>query len=125
MIVWSKELRQDSGGAGQFRGGLGQDCEVEVRSNGDVQLSVFSDRRKYPAEGLLGGKPGATTSIELTDGVKMHPKSRTVVKPGTRLLLRYAGGGGYGDPSERDPQALKNDLRNGYVSQAAAQTDYA
>ena len=125
LIVWSKELRQDSGGAGQFRGGLGQDCEVEVRSNGDVQLSVFSDRRKYPAEGLLGGKPGATTSIELTDGVKMHPKSRTVVKPGTRLLLRYAGGGGYGDPSERDPQALKNDLRNGYVSQAAAQTDYA
>lgn len=124
LVVWKKELRQDSGGAGKFRGGLGQECEIEVRSKGDVQLSMLSDRHRHPAGGLLGGKPGAPTMIRFGDGTMPHPKSRTVVKPGTRLILHYAGGGGFGDPAERDPDALRSDVLNGYVSREAADSEY-
>ncbi len=124
LVVWKKELRADSGGAGKYRGGLGQECEIEARAPGDLQLSLLSDRHKYPATGLLGGKPGASSRIRFSDGTTPHPKSRTVIKPGTRLILQYAGGGGFGDPRERDPDALSNDILNGYISEDAAKTDY-
>jgi N-methylhydantoinase B len=124
LIVWKKELRQDSGGAGQRRGGLGQEIVVEVVSKEPLRLSLLTDRRKYPPRGLLGGADGATTEIVLADGTRPHPKSRTSLRPGDRLILRYPGGGGYGDPKRRDPAALRDDVRNGYVSAEAARRDY-
>jgi N-methylhydantoinase B len=124
LVVWRKQLRPDSGGAGQYRGGLGQEAEIEVRSPAPVRLSLLSDRRDHPALGVLGGAPGAPALIEFGDGTRPHPKSRTTVQPGTRLRMIYAGGGGYGDPAARDPDALARDLRDGYVTDEAARIAY-
>jgi len=124
LVVWRKELRADSGGAGKFRGGLGQDIEVEVVSSDPVRLSLLSDRQKYPPEGLAGGGNGAPVDISLGDGSKPHPKSRSMLKPGDRLTLRFGGGGGFGDPKQRDKKAVKADVRDGYVSAGVARSVY-
>lgn len=124
LLVLRKELRIDSGGAGEFRGGLGQDVEIEVRAESPVRLSLLSDRQKYPPEGLQGGGPGAAVEIVLQDGTKPHPKSRSVLRPGDRLTLRFGGGGGFGDPRRRDRAAVAADVRDGYVSAHAAERLY-
>ena len=124
LLVWHKQLRADSGGAGRFRGGLGQEAEIEVRTDAPVRLSLLSDRRDHPAKGLLGGLPGAPAVIEFDDGTRPHPKSRTGVKPGQRVKLLYPGGGGFGDPKARDRQAVLDDLADGYITAEAAARDY-
>jgi N-methylhydantoinase B len=124
LIVWKKEFRTDSGGAGEYRGGLGQECEIEIRSNEPLQLSLLSDRWRHPAGGVLGGKHGAPAEIAFSDGTIPHQKSRTTIPPGMRLHMRYAGGGGYGDPKRRDPASVREDIENGYVSAEAARRDY-
>lgn len=124
LVVWRKELRTDSGGAGKFRGGLGQDIEIEVVSADPVRLSLLSDRQKHPPEGLAGGGHGAPVEITLRDGSRPHPKSRSTLKPGDRLTLRFGGGGGFGDPGLRERGAVLADLRDGYVSPEAARTLY-
>ncbi|MGH7152855.1 MAG: hydantoinase B/oxoprolinase family protein [Acetobacteraceae bacterium] len=120
LIVWRKQLRQDSGGAGEFRGGLGQEVEIEVVSPEPLHLSLLSDRQKHAAQGSLGGSPGAPVEIVLADGTHPHPKSRTTLKPGDRLIMRYSGGGGYGNPARRDKAAVAEDLREGLISPEAA-----
>ena len=124
LVVWRKQLRPDSGGAGKFRGGLGQEAEIEVRSPSPLRLSLLSDRRDHPALGVVGGEPGAPALIEFGDGTRPHPKSRTMIEPGTRLRMIYAGGGGYGDPKTRDPDAVAADLRDEYITPSAASADY-
>ena len=124
LLVWKKRLRTDSGGAGTFRGGLGQEVEIELRTEAPARLSLLSDRHQHPASGVLGGMHGAPSVITLNDGTKPHPKSRSSVKPGQRLTLLYAGGGGYGDPKQRDRDAVRADLRDGYISADAARRDY-
>jgi N-methylhydantoinase B len=124
LVVWKKEFRTDSGGAGRYRGGLGQECEIEVRSDKPLQISLLSDRWYHPAQGVLGGLEGATSSIEFNDGTVPHQKSRTSIDPGLRLHMRFAGGGGYGEPRSRDKQLILDDIKNGYISEAAARRDY-
>lgn len=124
LVVWKKELRQDSGGPGRCRGGLGQEIEVEVVSTEPLRLSLLADRQRHPAPGLLKGRPGAPVEIYYKSGAKPHPKSRNSISAGDRLVLRFGGGGGYGDPLERDREAVRNDLRNGYVSAEAGKVDY-
>ena len=125
LLVWRKDLRTDSGGAGRHRGGLGQVCEIESRSTETLQLSLLSDRWRHPAAGMLGGDSGARTEIAFGDGRTPHPKSRTTIAPGERITLRYAGGGGVGDPTERDRDAVRDDVADGYVSIEAANRIYA
>lgn len=124
LIVWRKEFLQDSGGIGRHRGGLGQIVEIEVVAPERLRLSLLSDRQKYPAQGLFGGGPGAPVAIALADGRTPHPKSRTTIEPGERLIFRFSGGGGYGEPAERHPEAISRDVRDGYVSAGAALRDY-
>ncbi len=124
LIVWRKEYRTDSGGAGKHRGGLGQECEIENRSDVPLQLSLLSDRWRHPATGVLGGGAGATSEISFSDGTIPHQKSRTQIGPGMRLHMRYAGGGGYGEPSERHVEEIRDDIKNGYVTADAARRDY-
>ena len=124
LIVWKKEFRPDSGGAGRHRGGLGQEIEVEVVSTTPLRLSLLSDRHNYAAQGLLGGLEGARVEATLADGTRPHPKSRSSLNPGDRLIMRYGGGAGYGNPAERDPEAIRSDVRNGYVTPEAAKRDY-
>ena len=116
LIVWRKEFRPDSGGAGQFAGGLGQEVEIEIMADDNVRLSMMSDRQKYAAKGLLGGLEGATVEVVNSDGSNPHPKARSVLAPGDVLTLRFGGGGGYGPPAKRDPEAIQDDLRNGYIT---------
>lgn len=125
LIVWRKDLVPDSGGPGQFRGGLGQAMEVEVIAQETMNLSLLSDRQKHPAQGLLGGGAGSVVSITLQDGRRPHPKSRSTLEPGDRLTLELSGGGGFGPAAERDPVALQRDLEEGYVTPEGGVRDYA
>ncbi|WP_119273584.1 hydantoinase B/oxoprolinase family protein [Taklimakanibacter deserti] len=124
LLVWKKQFLTDSGGAGKYRGGLGQEVEIELRTPGAARLSLLSDRHDHPASGMLGGLAGAPSLIVFEDGTKPHPKSRSIVQSGRRVLLHYAGGGGYGDPKTRDRDAVRADIADGYISQAAARQLY-
>ncbi len=121
--IGRKELIQDSGGAGRFRGGGGQRLEVELLTEAPVTISVRSDRTRHPAQGLAGGLPGSCTRI-LLNGKEINPKGITVAKKGDRLTVETPGSGGFGDPLERDPERVRKDLANGLVSEECASTLY-
>ena len=117
----------DSGGAGQYRGGCGARRVWRVLGN-TTRGAVCCERSKSPPFGLAGGQPGTPMRITLEDpdGSQRHPLSKgafTVAAEG-RIIFEVPGSGGYGPPSERDPAALADDLKNGYVSKAAAKRDY-
>ena len=124
LLVWGKELATDSGGPGKFRGGLGQDIEIEVRSDHPISFSLMSDRHKYPPRGIAGGGDGSCVVVELSDGTRPHQKARTMLPAGAKLKLHFPGGGGFGRPVERDRAAIENDIRKGYISLEAAKKHY-
>lgn len=124
LLLWRKELRPDSGGPGRRRGGLGQDIEIEVPVPGPVRLSIMSDRRDHPPSGLARGGPGAPVEIALSGGGRPHPKGRSVMRPGERLLVRFPGGGGFGPADRREAAAIAADLADGYVTPEGAARDY-
>lgn len=117
IIIWRKELRPDSGGAGEFRGGLGQIIEIEPAAGHELDFSAMFDRVNHPADGRDGGTKGAAGAVELDDGTRMKPKGWQHVPAGRRLILKAPGGGGFGDPAKRDPEAAAADLRGGYVTE--------
>jgi N-methylhydantoinase B len=124
LVFWRKELRCDSGGAGAFRGGLGQ--TIEVGSREDAPFAIFArfQRVKYPAAGRGGGAHGAGGVLSLASGAPVSPRGTQVIPPGERLVVEMPGGGGIGDPARRDPQAVAHDVINGYVSREAARDLY-
>lgn len=124
LLFQKREMIPDSGGAGRFRGGLGQEIVIELRSDGPVRVSVLAERICHPPQGLFGGLPGFPASLALASGEAIHPKSRTILQPGDVLCLGYPGGGGYGLPRERDRTAVLDDLRNGLITPAAAREIY-
>jgi N-methylhydantoinase B len=124
VIIWRKELRPDSGGAGKHRGGLGQYMEVGVTEGHEFDFSAMFDRVDHPARGRQGGLNGAPTTIARSDGAAMRGKGKQFVPHGARVLLAFPGGGGYGDPSERDPAMVKRDLAHGYISADVAENLY-
>ena len=124
VIIWRKELRPDSGGAGKFRGGLGQYMEVGAREGHEFDFQAMFDRVDHPARGRQGGENGAPTTIIQDDGAKMHGKGKQFVAHGRRVVLAFPGGAGYGPVSERDPKLVKRDLARGYISAETAERDY-
>ena len=124
LVIWRKELRQDSGGAGQYRGGLGQVMEVSSREDAAFGLFAGFERVKFPARGRNGGGSGQCGSVSLKSGVELKPKGLQVVPPGERLVIEMPGGGGMGLPSARDPDAVRRDVRLGYLSAEAAKRQY-
>ncbi len=124
VVIWRKELRSDSGGAGQYRGGLGQHMEVGAREGYEFDFSAMFDRVDHPAQGRRGGHAGAPTTIKRDDGVQMKGKGKQFVPEGRKVLLSFPGGAGYGDPEKRDHALIKDDLIKGYISLAQAQADY-
>jgi N-methylhydantoinase B len=119
LIVEKKALREDSGGAGRYRGGLGQVIAFRARDDTPFTVSVLGDRTRRPAAGFLGGEPGALGEV-LIDGVRPdNPKAEQSIAPGTVVEVRLPGGGGYGPPAERDPELIAADLREGYVTRAS------
>ncbi|QPM91505.1 hydantoinase B/oxoprolinase family protein [Pseudooceanicola algae] len=124
IIMWRKDLRPGSGGAGQFRGGLGQVIEIEARDGYNFWFNAMFDRVDHPARGRDGGLPGAPGRVELTDGTKLRAKGRQHVPAGARLRLSLPGGGGYGAPSDRDKAAIRADLAAGYITPDQARECY-
>jgi N-methylhydantoinase B len=125
LRIWKKELTIDSGGPGRFRGGLGQDVEIELIGREPANLSILADRVRHPALGVLGGLAGAPSRIALNGKEGALPiKGKSRIKQGDRLNVRYPGGGGYGDPHRRSSEAVASDLKEGLVSKAAAKQVY-
>jgi N-methylhydantoinase B len=124
LVIRRKELRPDSGGAGKFRGGLGQTIEVEVRTGEPFIVSSLSDRMKFAAQGYLGGKPGSLGGFKTSQGARPNIKLSQRFLPGTRFTLDLPGGGGFHDPAERDPGAVARDVAEGLVSPKAAEREY-
>ena len=116
IVIWRKELRQNSGGAGQFRGGLGQSMVVGNREKAEFAIFGTFDRVKNPARGRDGGKPGATGSLTLTSGKKLRGMGRQVIPMGEELIIEMPGGGGYGNPKSRDRKKIMEDIRAGLIS---------
>ena len=124
IIIWRKELKPDSGGAGKYRGGLGQFMEIGARKGYEFDFSAMFDRVDHPARGRQGGLAGAATKIQREDGSRMRGKSKQFVPHGGRVKLEFPGGAGYGSVSERDVDLVRRDLARGYISVKAAKTEY-
>lgn len=116
IVVWRKELRPDSGGDGEYRGGLGQVIEIEPVAGHEFDFSAMFDRVNHAARGRDGGGDGAAGIVALDDGTALKPKGWQHVPEGRRLVLHLPGGGGFGDPARRAVAARDNDLSKGYVS---------
>jgi N-methylhydantoinase B len=124
LVLRRRELRPDSGGAGEWRGGLGQWTEFSSRGEGGWGVSTVIDRTRYPAPGLCGGQAGAAGEIVLDSGVRPAPKARVELAQDQIVRLNTPGGGGYGDPFARDPERVLWDVIEGYVTPEAAARDY-
>jgi N-methylhydantoinase B len=124
LVIWRKELRQDSGGAGRYRGGLGQVMEVSSREDAAFGLFAGFERVKFAARGRNGGAPGECGAVSLKSGVALQPKGLQIVPSGERLVIEMPGGGGMGPAGERNPDAVRRDVRLGYLSADAAKRDY-
>ncbi|MFT6090969.1 hydantoinase B/oxoprolinase family protein [Sulfitobacter sp.] len=124
VIIWRKELRPDSGGAGKTRGGLGQYMEVGAQEGHEFDIQAMFDRVDHPARGRRGGSAGAPTTIRQDDGSAMNGKGKQFVAHGRRVVMAFPGGAGYGDPSERSVELVKRDLARGYISAETAANDY-
>ena len=123
LVQNHRKLRTDSGGAGTFRGGLGQDISVAQLGEERWSVSGMVDRTRYPAEGLEGGQSGAIGEFKL-NGEAAPTKTIMWMEPDAEVSMNPPGGGGYGDPFSRDPQSVLNDVVNGYVSVESARDDY-
>jgi N-methylhydantoinase B len=123
-------LREDSGGPGRWRGGLGLTREVLIQTPGSM-LSVLAEKSVLPPFGVCGGGPGATNRFWVRRNgrrVESSPLPGKVsafpLAPGDILLMESSGGGGFGDPLERDPAQVAIDIGEGYVTPAAAEAIY-
>lgn len=123
------KLREDSGGPGKFRGGLGEEVEIEPMFDEDITLSVFSERVQVTPFGIFGGMSaeGAEYIIERANGNKEHINYKTSLmqfKKGDILKVLTPGGGGYGDPLERDFKKVLEDYIDGKISLETAGEQY-
>lgn len=124
LLMAKKEYRPDSGGPGRYRGGLGQECVVQNLAGRPVMMGTLGDRESHPALGLQGGLPGALAEVLLPDGMTGSLKSQTTLKPGAKVVIRFAGGGGFGDPAQRPAADVAADLADGLVSLEQVQSAY-
>ena len=129
IMVERSVLRTDSAGAGKMRGGLGLTRELRLL-DGEAVYSVQSDRAVIPPFGVLGGTSAAPVRVAVeTDGEEADLKvpgkaTGRNVRAGERIVMQSAGGGGYGDPMDRDPDLVAADVAVGYITAEAAKDDY-
>jgi N-methylhydantoinase B len=129
--VLAYRLREDSAGAGRWRGGEGNHLELSPVGH-DAVFSLNGDRASTPPFGLFGGKPGATARchIRRRDGTdeQVAPRTmkaeRVVVRDGDVLVVDATSGAGYGNPLERDPRGVLDDVLDGILSPERARTQY-
>ena len=124
VVLKRRQLRPDSGGAGTWRGGLGQLTEFARRGEGKWSVSSIADRTQYPAPGLLGGQSGATGTVSLGNGTQLHAKALIDLDSADVVHVNLPGGGGYGDPMKRDVEKVLWDVIEGYISPKEAEKKY-
>ncbi|NCF49554.1 MAG: hydantoinase B/oxoprolinase family protein [Bacteroidetes bacterium] len=124
MLVRRRALIPDSGGAGRFRGGLGQETVLEARAKIPIRTALSGGRFIHPASGMDGAAPGSKGEITVNDGAPFERPDRADLAAGDRVTLRQPGGGGFGPARERDPLKVAADLRDGYISIETARRDY-
>ena len=124
LLIRRKEYRTDSGGPGKYRGGLGQIMEVVTLDDAPFAISANYDRVVYPARGRDGGSNGKPGVLSLGSGAMLKSKGQQTIPRHESVLIEMPGGGGLGDPFERDAKIVAEDVRLGMVSAAAAATDY-
>lgn len=128
LVVEKRELLIDSGGAGRMKGGLGMREVFKVPDDAaaplsPVNLGIQAGRFLYPPEGLFGGKPGSRAQFLVNEGPG-NPYGLTQLKPGDVVTIDAAGGGGHGNPFEREVERVLSDVTEGYVSVERAREDY-
>jgi N-methylhydantoinase B len=121
--IESKKLLPNSGGAGRWRGGLGQEVILRNDTGHPVTTLGMGNRTMFPARGMFGGRDGALR-VHAIDGKPVHAKGRHELAPGQRMRIVEAGGGGFGDPRLRASAAVAEDVAQGYVSASAAMELY-
>ena len=120
-------LVKDSDGPGKSRGGLGMTREITILDH-EATVTLGTERRKIPPWGLMGGKPGGSSdcSIVSPEGKKKALPGKVTIRldPGTRIVLKTAGGGGFGNPMERDQEKVLRDVEEGLISVKRAKEQY-
>ena len=124
IVIWRKELREGSGGAGRTRGGLGQVMEIGGRDDLEFACNAIFDRVANAPRGRDGGGDGAAGRVALKSGATLRTKGFQVIPDGDRLVLELPGGGGMGDPRARDRAAVERDLRDGVITERQAENEY-
>jgi N-methylhydantoinase B len=124
LVFAEKSLIPDSGGPGTMRGGLGQRIAVKYTGKDPILISNLIERTIYPCKGRRNGLEGANGKIKLIDSNNetSTPKrnSKTAAPPNATFVMELPGGGGYGRPEDRAPEAVLNDVIQGYVSKGRA-----
>lgn len=125
VLITKRELRVDSGGAGRTRGGLGQTIELEASRDQDLLLFLSVERLKNPALGRHGGLAGAPGRVRIEQNNRELPgKGQIRIRAGEKLIFETPGGGGYGPVKDRNKAEVLKDLKEGWISEQAAQKLY-
>lgn len=125
LVQLQRELRPDSGGPGEYRGGLGQVVRIGRRGENGWSVNANIDRVDHPAPGTQGGLPGAPGEFTDAATAERLPRKQLVrLAPDSVVRLRFPGGGGYGDPKARPVERVLDDVVNGYVTCEAAREHY-
>ena len=125
LIMERSEIRQDSCGAGKYRGGLGIRCDVRFLS--PTNVLCIHDRMWSPPWGLFGGKPADPNHVIIfpdTEKAKKVGRFQSDLIAGEKVSINSGGGGGWGDPLERDPELVRKDVEYGYISLKKAQAEW-
>ncbi len=115
VVIRRKALRPGSGGDGRYRGGLGQEIEIEVRTGEPFAVSVLCDHLQAGPAGYRGGGSGSRGALHTANGQALEPKVSQVLAAGTRVVLELPGGGGFHDPAGRDPGRHAEDAADGLL----------
>jgi N-methylhydantoinase B/oxoprolinase/acetone carboxylase alpha subunit len=124
IVIWKKELRADSVGAGRYRGGAGQTVEVGTIDGAPFAFFAMFDRVKSAPRGRRGGAAGTAGKVETASGTKLRAMGLQTVPADERLRLSLPGGAGWGDPFERPPARVAADVADGLIAREAAERDY-
>ena len=120
LLCEEKAFIPGSGGAGRHRGGLGQRATIRNISESEVWATVVGGRFSEPPAGFAGGGSGSLGAVQLNDDPPLKKSAEIRLGPGDRLHFNLPGGGGFGDPAQRDPEAVLSDVRQGIVTEDEA-----
>jgi len=124
LFVKQRQMIQDSGGPGKFRGGLGQSIIVKVESQKPAVFHCMQERINNPPLGFHGGLPGSAAELVINEKIKPHPKKGYVLNKGDEVRINSNGGGGFYSPEQRDLNQVLEDVLDEYVSVEAAEKYY-